>query len=57
MDVRRVKEIIESEQEIDVYYHDAPVWIENIQDGETVKVSFLDTKEQSMVSDEQLEER
>lgn len=56
MDIKRVKEIIESEAEIDVYYHNAPVWLESIEDGETVNVSFLDSKEKSMVEAEQLEE-
>lgn len=57
MDVRRVKEIIGSREKIDVYYREVPVWIENIQDGETVRVSFLDSKEQTMVQADQLEER
>ncbi len=56
MDIERVKEILESDAEIDVYYHNAPVWIESILDGETVSVSFLDSKEKGLVQAEQLEE-
>ena len=56
MDLERARSIVESHGVIEVKYHGAPVWIENINDGCTVQVSFLDTKERAEVPVEQLEE-
>lgn len=56
MDLDRARAIVESHGVIAVKYHGAPIWIENINDGSTVQVSFLDTKERAEVPVEQLEE-
>lgn len=57
LDIKRAKEIVESHGVIEVVYHGAPVWIENINDGSTIQVSFLDSRERTEVPVEQLEER
>lgn len=57
MDLQRAKAILESPEEIDVVYHGAPVWLETINDGSTVAVSFLDSRERAEVPVEALEER
>lgn len=57
MDLQRAKAILESPEEIDVVYHGTPVWLETINDGSTVAVSFLDSRERTEVPVEDLEER
>jgi small acid-soluble spore protein H (minor) len=57
VDIRRAKEIVESHGVIDVLHQNSPVWIEDINDGNLVQVSYLDTKERTSVPVSELQER
>jgi H-type small acid-soluble spore protein len=57
VDIRRAKEIIESYGVIEVLYQNSPVWLEDVNDGNLVQVSYLDTNERTAVSVGELEER
>jgi small acid-soluble spore protein H (minor) len=56
VDLRRVREIMESHGVIEVLYQNSPVWIEDINDGDLVQVSYLDTKTRTAVPVEELKE-
>lgn len=43
MDTNRVKQILTSQDNIEVLYDGTPVWLEGIKDNNTVQVTYLDT--------------
>lgn len=43
MDSTRAKQIMDSKENIEVLYHNSPVWIENVMDNNLALVSYLDT--------------
>lgn len=43
MDSTRAKQILNSNETIEVLYNNSPVWIENVMDNNVARVSFLDT--------------
>lgn len=58
MDFNRVKEVLNSNQEIPVHYHGDPVWIESIED--TSSMAFISNQgnhgEKQLVSIDALQE-
>ena len=51
MDYRRVKEIMENREILDIYYHDNPVWIQEIKQ-DTAKVGFFNGTTQDVFIEE-----
>ena len=45
MDSRRAKEIIQSQESIQVLYQDTPVWLESIKDNNIAEVTKLDNRQ------------
>ena len=56
MNAERIKQIIESHGVIAVNFHESPVWIEQITDGQNVEVTTLDTNQRMEVPIDQLTE-
>lgn len=43
MDIERAKEIMSSPGKINVLYNGSPVWLENINENNTVHVTLIDS--------------
>lgn len=43
LDSTRAKQILNSNETIEVLYNDSPVWIENVMDNNVARVRFLDS--------------
>lgn len=56
MEEKRARQIFESHGVIEVLYHDAHVWIEEIKDEQRATVTILDTAERLDVPIDQLVE-
>jgi small acid-soluble spore protein H (minor) len=59
MNLNRVKEILSSEEEINVHYHGVPVWIESIEEtGSMAMVSARGNHDHSrLVAIDELDEK
>ncbi len=49
MDSNRAKEILNSQESIQVLYQGAPVWIESVKANNTAEVTRLDSKNKEQV--------
>jgi small acid-soluble spore protein H (minor) len=49
LDSSRVKQIIEAPEKIEVLYDGTPVWLENVNNNNTVYVTYIETHKQEDV--------
>ncbi|MBQ3414647.1 MAG: H-type small acid-soluble spore protein [Clostridia bacterium] len=58
MDLKRINNILNNKEKIDIYYEDRPVWIQEVNnDNNTVKIGFVDNFEEKDVFIDDLYER
>lgn len=58
MDLNRVHYILDNDEKCDVFYNDRPVWIQGINDIDSIaKVGFIDNFEEKDVFIDDLYER
>ncbi len=55
MDYKRITDILSTDEKIDVFYHNRPVWIQGVSDS-IAKIGFVDTFEERDVSIDELTE-
>lgn len=55
MNYKRINDILSTDEKIDVFYHNRPIWIQGISDT-IAKIGFVDTFEEKDVSIDELSE-
>ena len=55
MNYKRITDILSTDEKIDVFYQDRPVWIQGVSDS-IAKIGFVDTFEEKDVSINELTE-
>lgn len=57
MDIKRIYEIINNKEKVEIEYESKPVWIQNIESTEKVRVGFIETFEENVVNIKDLVEK
>lgn len=57
MDIKRVYEILNNKEKVDIEYRSKIVWIQNIEDSERARVGFLDNYNEEIVNINELVEK
>ena len=57
MDIKRIYEIINNKEKVDIEYESKPVWIQNIESTEQVRVGYIETFEDNVVDIKDLIEK
>lgn len=57
MDIKRIYEIINNKEKVELEYKSKPVWIQNIESTEKVRVGFIETFEENVVNIKDLVEK
>lgn len=57
MDIKRIYEIINNKEKVEIEYESKPVWIQNIESTEQVRVGFIENFEENVVDIKDLVEK
>lgn len=57
MEIKRVYEILDNKEKVEIEYKSRPVWIQNLENSEEAKVGFIDNFEESTVEIKDLIEK
>lgn len=49
MDIKRIYEIINNKEKVEIEYESRPVWIQNIESTDQVRVGDIETFEENVV--------
>ena len=55
MNYERINNILSTDEKVDVYYHNRPVWVQGVSDT-IAKIGFVDTFEEKDVDIQELTE-
>lgn len=50
MEIKRIYEILNSKEKVEIEYNSRPVWIQNLEDSNTARVGFIDNFDEMEVS-------
>ena len=42
MEIKRIYEILNNKENVEIEYNSRPVWIQNLEDSDTARVGFID---------------
>ena len=42
MEIKRIYEILNNKEKVEIEYNSRPVWIQNLEDSNTARVGFVD---------------
>lgn len=57
MDIKRIYEIVNNKDKVEIEYESKPVWIQNIESSEKVRVGFIESFEEDVVEIKDLVEK
>ena len=50
MEIKRIYEILNNKEKVEIEYTSRPVWIQNLEDSDTARVGFVDNFDEMEVS-------
>ena len=50
MEIKRIYEILNNKEKVEVEYNSRPVWIQNLEDSDTAIVGFIDNFDELKVN-------
>ena len=50
MEIKRIYEILNNKEKVEIEYNSRPVWIQNLEDSDTARVGFVDNFDEMEVS-------
>lgn len=50
MEIKRIYEILNNKEKVEVEYNSRPVWIQNLEDSYTARVGFIDNFDEMEVN-------
>lgn len=50
MEIKRIYEILNNKEKVEVEYNSRPVWIQNLEDSDTARVGFIDNLDEMKVN-------
>ena len=56
MDLQRVNEMLSKKEKVDVFYHDRPVWVQEVHNN-LATVGFIDNNEEKEIAIQDLYEK
>ena len=57
MDIKRIYEILNNKEKVDIEYKSQTVWIQNIESSNKARIGFLDNFDEKIVSIDDLIEK
>ena len=50
MEIKRIYEILNKKEKVEIEYNSRPVWIQNLEDSDTARVGFIDNFDEMEVN-------
>ena len=50
MEIKRIYEILNNKEKVEIEYNSRPVWIQNLEDSDTARVGFIDNFDEMEVN-------
>lgn len=50
MEIKRIYEILNNKEKVEIEYNSRPVWIQNLEDLDTARVGFIDNFDEMEVN-------
>ena len=50
MEIKRIYEILNNKEKVEIEYNSRPVWIQNLEDSNTARVGFVDNFDEMEVN-------
>ena len=50
MEIKRIYEILNNKEKVEIEYNSRPVWIQNLEDSDTARVWFIDNFDEMEVN-------
>lgn len=57
MEIKRVYEILNNKEKVEIEYNSYPVWIQDLKDSNTVRIGFIDNFDEMDVNIKDLVEK
>lgn len=57
MEIKRIYEILNNKEKVEIEYRSRPVWIQNLEDSNTAMVGFVDSFDEMKVDIKDLVEK
>ena len=57
MEIKRIYEILNNKEKVEIEYHSYPVWIQDLKDSNTVRIGFIDNFDEMDVNIKDLVEK
>ena len=50
MEIKRIYEMLNNKEKVEIEYNSRPVWIQNLEDSDTARVGFIDNSDEMEVN-------
>lgn len=57
MEIKRVYEILNNKEKVDLFYNRRPVWIQELKSSDSVKIGYVDESKESVVNIKEIYEK